>query len=101
MEGKVKGALKDFVQELEGEVGAAQEILTRLSGAQLDLRRVEPVAQRNPNSSAPRTWLLYYEPKQYLRERYDLAPEILVLLIAARRAQARDIHESERAILRD
>lgn len=101
MESQVQYVLERYVDDLEAEFREAGEILDRLGRAQLLLRRAEPVAHANPQSQAPRTWLMYYEPESHLRERFDLAPELLVLLISSRQAQARDIQQAERALLRD
>ncbi|MEM9492995.1 MAG: ATP-binding protein, partial [Myxococcota bacterium] len=77
------------------------ELLERLDRTQLSLRRAEPLPRSSPNHKVKRTWLLYCEPNSALREGFDLASELLVVLIPSHKAQARDIHRAERAILRD
>jgi hypothetical protein len=102
MEIHKKRILKDFREELVTEAPHASPVLEFLDRTQLTIRRVEPADSRYLGSNKPpRTWLLYSEPEPALRERFDLAPELLVVIIPAREAQVRDIQAAEQFLLRD
>jgi hypothetical protein len=102
MEKRKQEALQNYRDELEAEAPDVVPVLELLDRTQLDIRRIEPARDTPPaRNQAPRTWFLYCEPEQSLRERFDLAPELLVVLIPSREAQARDIDASEERLLRD
>lgn len=99
MEISKRNALDDFTDELRSESLDAGAILDRLERTGLTLTRAEPTDPHR--GKTPRTWLLYCEPEDHIRERFDLAPELLVLLVPSHTAQARDIEKAEQALLRD
>jgi hypothetical protein len=93
---------RDKLRELE------QELATDLSrsGAQLlrFLNRAEFVPSHlrrcdGPSGKAP--WLIQTKPAEHLRQAFELAPEVLALLIPGDEAQARDIEKAERALVDD
>ncbi|KYF77271.1 hypothetical protein BE11_17855 [Sorangium cellulosum] len=93
-------ALEDFKSWMLGEVRDAQDIVDKLERSGLALRRVEP-ADRTSSASGVRSWLLFWEPPTYLRESFDLAPELLVVLTPWKEAQARDVSLAEETLRRD
>jgi hypothetical protein len=102
MERQKQETLQKFRDELEDEAPDAIPVLELLGRTQLAIRRIEPAHYKRPErNQTPRTWFLYCEPDQPLRERFDLAPELLVVLIPSREAQARDIDAAEERLLRD
>ena len=102
MEKQKQEILQRYRDELEEEAPDAASVLALLDRTQLATRRIEPAHKKKPEpNKAPRTWFLYCEPEKPLRERFDLAPELLVTLIPAREAQARDIEAAEERLLRD
>ncbi|MGK3965521.1 hypothetical protein WMF38_15260 [Sorangium sp. So ce118] len=90
-------ALEDFKSWMLREVRDAQNIIDKLERAELELRRVEPAE----GSGSTRTWLLFWEPPTYLRESFDLAPELLLVLTPWKEAQARDVSLAEDTLRRD
>jgi hypothetical protein len=102
MEKHKQEALRKYRNDLVEEAPDAVPVLELLDRSQLVIRRIEPASNKRPGpNEAPRTWFLYCEPETSLRERFDLAPELLVVLIPAREAQARDIEAAEERLLRD
>ncbi|UQA62840.1 ATP-binding protein [Polyangium aurulentum] len=101
MDSKTHEALSDFREELQLEVEGARAVLASLDRADLTLTRAEPADPRGAARKSPRSWLLYWEPGKHVRERFDLAPELLVVLVPAREVQARDVDKAEQAIRRD
>jgi hypothetical protein len=102
MKKETQEALRVYRDDLEREAPEAAPVLELLGKTGLALRRLEPARGERPaQNQAPRTWFLDCEPGQALRERFDLAPELLVVLIPARTAQARDIDAAEERLLRD
>lgn len=97
METGKQEALENFSSWMLSEVSDAQDIVDKLKRAGLALRRVEP-AER---TGSMRTWLLFWEPPRHLCERFDLAPELLVVLTPWKEAQARDVSLAEEALRRD
>ncbi len=108
MERAAENTLRVYLDDLYQESPDAREIIELLKRAGLSLTRAEPldlprsVAKKSrPAGTTPRTWLLYGNPDKPLRQRFDLAPELLVVLMPSHTAQARDITRAEQALLRD
>lgn len=101
MSGPSEKGLAQFVEEFGAELPNGSSIRTLLDRAELTIRRAEPTPNATPDRKTPRTWLFWVEPANHIRQRFDLAPEILVLIIPADTAQARDIYKAEKALLRD
>lgn len=102
MEKHKQDALQRYRNDLEDEAPDAARVLAFLDRTQLAIRRIEPASNKRPEpNQAPRTWFLYCEPETSLRERFDLAPELLVVLSPDSEAQARDIEAAEERLLRD
>jgi len=97
MEFKKQEALADFKSRMLEEVSDARVVVETLKRAGLALKRVEPTK----GGESPTTWLLFWEPPGYLRESFDLAPEILLVLTPWKEAQARDVSAAEEALRRD
>jgi hypothetical protein len=102
MKKETQAALQRYRDDLVWEAPDAMPVLELLGKTGLTLHRLEPARGERPAlNQAPRTWFLYCEPEKSLRERFDLAPELLVVVIPARTAQARDIDAAEERLLRD
>lgn len=94
-------ALAEHRREMEREIPDASRALVTLERATLAPTRIEPTITKRRAGKTPRAWLVYCEPSKALRERFDLAPELLVFLSPAPTLQARDIERCERQLLRD
>ena len=94
-------ALAEHRRQLEREVPGVAAALETLRRADLALTRIEPARANPGGDKTPRAWYLYCEPALHLRERFDLAPELLVLLVPGHTTQARDLERCERQLLRD
>ncbi|WP_148313478.1 hypothetical protein [Sorangium cellulosum] len=97
--GKIE-ALENFKHWMLGEIPDAENVVDGLQRAGLELRRVEP-ADRSSSASGMRTWLLFWEPPKHLRESFDLAQELLLVLTPWKQAQARDVSLAEETLRRD
>ena len=97
MEIEKRQALEDFKSRMFSEIPNARDILATLERAGLTLTRVEPTR----GGDSPRTWVLFWEPPAYLRESFDLAPEILAVLTPWKEAQAHDVSVAEETLQRD
>jgi uncharacterized protein YktA (UPF0223 family) len=88
-------ALRQLTRELDDELprsGARLvQMLSRAEFPASHVRRCE-----GPHGRA--AWLIQTKPAEHLRQAFELAPEVLVLLIPGDEAQARDIEKAERAL---
>lgn len=99
MDAAKQRALSEHEQELCLEIPEASRLLDTLRRAGLELQRVE--ADGAWSQSGQRPWFLFVQPPGALRERFDLAPELLLVLAPWSTTQARDVTASERLLARD
>lgn len=97
MERGTRKSLERYRDDLLAAVPDAAPVLERIERADMTLTRAEPADAFGGHEGA-RTWLLYYKPTEHLRQRFALDPELLVVLIPGREAQARDIERAEKAL---
>jgi hypothetical protein len=99
MEGAKQDALAEHEAELCLEVPEARALLDTFRRAGLSVQRAEP--SHTWSQYGRRTWVLFMQPPPTLRERFDLAPEVLLVLAPWPTAQARDITLAESTLGRD
>jgi AAA ATPase domain len=99
MEAAKQRALEVVADDLCFEVPEARALLGKLRSSGSTISRVEPDDARS--SSGKHTWFLFVQPPTALRERFDLAPEVLLVLAPWPTTQARGITAAERILARD
>lgn len=100
MELRTRQNLERYREDLLRAAPDVAPVLDRLERADITLTHARS-ADASGRHEGARTWLLYYKPAEHLRQRFALDPEILVVLLPGREAQARDIETAEDVLRRD
>jgi hypothetical protein len=100
METAKQETLESFRASMLADVPDADGTVGKLERAGLVLTRAEPTLTGNSQASR-RTWLLFWEAPPALRESFDLAPELLLVLTPWKEAQAKDVSAAEEMLRRD
>lgn len=92
MEFEKKERLESVEENFGDSFHGGEIIWAKLSRAGWTINRATPT---NPKPQAHCSWLLYLQPSDALRRRFELAPEVLACVSPFEIAQARDIDDTE------
>jgi hypothetical protein len=88
--------LTDFEEEFRREHPTLVHLLPQLDRAEFPVSHIH----RGRGARGEAAWLIQVKPEEHLRQSFGLAPEVLVLLLPANEAQARDIESGEQELER-
>jgi hypothetical protein len=97
MESAKTEVLERMVAQLRAADPQAADLLAKLRTPSFELSHLASI-NRTRTQSDRRSWLARWKVGDELRERFQLAPEVLMLLAPWREAQARDVEEAERSL---
>lgn len=78
----------------------AASLVARLERGGMALTNLELIDRSTRDGSPRRSWLAWWQPGEELQQRFDFAPEVLMLITPWDEAQAKDVEATEQALRR-
>lgn len=101
MESDKKKLLQQRREALQRAAPEVEKLFVVLTRAGLELSHLDMIRRNTRIENPRRSWLARWRVDQRLRERFELAPEVLMLIAPWNETQARDIEEAERTLRSD
>ncbi len=88
----------DELRKASPEAAACVDVLRK---AGLELSHLDAIDRATRTAEGRRSWLARWKVGDALKQRFELAPEVLMLIAPWKEAQARDVEAAERALRSD